>query len=238
MDARGHELNKSERRALVGLVVVAAAVSGIGPVDRYTWGLEVAIVVGVGALLAWLRPPVTRGLARLLMAYALVMLVGAHYTYGEAPPGEWLAGWLGLERNPYDRVGHLLQGLVPASAVLVLGPRLGAMGPGRRLRVLALAAGLGTVALFEGLELVFAGLAPAGADFVQAQGDPHDTAWDVAFAAVGSLLALGLPWGGRAGAAGPGPAGVSAPLAGRPELQPAGSLEGEPAGRLSQERKL
>ncbi|MDF1798412.1 MAG: DUF2238 domain-containing protein [Planctomycetota bacterium] len=211
MDASGHELGRIERQALIGLVMVAAVASGIAPVDRYTWGLELAIVVAVGAGLAWLRPPVTRGLAWLLVTYALVMLVGAHYTYGQAPPGDWLAGWLGLERNPYDRVGHVFQGLVPAYAVLVLAPGAGpdadlagaeAAGEGGLWRallrlqpgVVALAAALGTVALFEGLELVFAALAPAGADFVQAQGDPNDTAWDVAFAAGGSLLAVVPSW--------------------------------------------
>ena len=172
-------------RTCLLLVAGGVVLSGASPVDRYTWALEVAIVVGVALLLVALRRRFvpSRGLRLLLLAYAAVMLVGAHWTYGHAPPGEWARELLDLERNPYDRFGHVLQGLVP---VLVarewLGPRA---RPG-----LLLAAGLAPVLLFELLEPLAAALAPAGVDFVQAQGDPRDTLWDVVCAGAGVSVGL------------------------------------------------
>ena len=52
-----------------------------------------------------------------VMSFAIVLIVGAHYTYAEVPAGAWVAEWLGQTRNPYDRLGHLMQGVVPALMV-------------------------------------------------------------------------------------------------------------------------
>src|SRR2546428_13376181 len=41
-------------------------------------------------------------------------MVGGHYTYAEVPVGFWLRDALGLARNHYDRLGHFMQGFVPA----------------------------------------------------------------------------------------------------------------------------
>jgi len=41
-------------------------------------------------------------------------MVGAKYTYAEVPLFDWISEFFGWERNNYDKVGHLMQGFVPA----------------------------------------------------------------------------------------------------------------------------
>jgi putative membrane protein len=50
----------------------------------------------------------------LIALHALILIVGGAYTYARVPLGYWLQDWLGLARNPYDRIGHLMQGITPA----------------------------------------------------------------------------------------------------------------------------
>jgi putative membrane protein len=48
--------------------------------------------------------------------HAIVLIVGGSYTYARVPLGFHLQEWLDLERNPYDRFGHFMQGFVRALA--------------------------------------------------------------------------------------------------------------------------
>ena len=41
-------------------------------------------------------------------------MVGAKYTYAEVPLFDWISEMFGWERNNYDKVGHFMQGFVPA----------------------------------------------------------------------------------------------------------------------------
>ncbi|SQI27747.1 Inner membrane protein yjdF [Salmonella enterica subsp. arizonae] len=43
-------------------------------------------------------------------------MVGGMYTYAKVPIGFEVQEWLELSRNPYDKLGHFFQGLVPALA--------------------------------------------------------------------------------------------------------------------------
>lgn len=116
--------------------------------------------------------------AWLLWVYAFVMLVGAHWTYGQAPPGEWLQGVLNLQRNPWDRIGHLFQGALPALA----------MFEWRGNRLHAFLAGLSTCLFFEAAEHIATFFTQG--DFIQAQGDRFDSLNDLLFAAIGSIAAV------------------------------------------------
>ena len=109
-------------------------VSGIGPHDRFTWLLEVLpVIIAVPVLLATYRTfPLTPLLYRLLLLHGLILMLGGRYTYAEVPLGFWLQDLLDLSRNPYDRIGHLAQGFIPAilarEILLRLSPLPGAAG--------------------------------------------------------------------------------------------------------------
>lgn len=105
--------------ALAVAVTAALVVSRFGAADPTTWLLEtVWVMAGLPLIILFHnRFPLSGLLCGLLAAHALVLIVGGHYTYAEVPVGDWVRDWLGWERNPYDRFGHLMQGFVPAILV-------------------------------------------------------------------------------------------------------------------------
>jgi putative membrane protein len=177
--------------ALLGLVLAILVVSGIAPHDRLTWWLEVApVLVAVPILVATRRRfPLPPLLYVLVAIHAAVLCLGGHYTYAEVPLGFWMRDALGLARNPYDRLGHLLQGFVPALVVRELLVRTSPLRPGKWLAVLGTGVVLSLSAIYEFVEWWTALLLGQGADaFLGMQGDPWDTQWDMFMCLVGAIL--------------------------------------------------
>ena len=182
-----------ERFGLLALVMGALVLSGITPRDRLTWLLEVVWVIAAIPLIAanWSRFPLTRLLCWLLAAHALVLVHGGAYTYAETPGGFWLRDAFGFERNPWDRVGHWMQGFVPAILARELLLRLTPLGRGGWLVYLVLAACLSFSAFFELIEWWAALVYGADADaFLATQGDVWDTQWDMALCLAGAIVSL------------------------------------------------
>lgn len=179
--------------ALALLVLAALAVSGRAPYDRGTWWLEVAPVLLALPLLAatWRRHPLTDLLYLLIAAHALVLILGSAYTYARVPLGFWLQDAFQLGRNPYDKIGHLMQGFVPAMVAREILLR-GAYVSGRRM--LGFICVCIALAISAGYELIEWGVALAlgqGADeFLGTQGDPWDTQSDMFCALIGAVVAL------------------------------------------------
>lgn len=178
---------------LLGLVLVALVVSGIRPYDRGTWLLEVLPVLVVIPVLLFTRRsyPLTTLLYVLVCAHSLVLILGGAYTYARVPLGFALQDLLGFERNPYDRIGHLMQGFVPAIAVREILVR------GRYVRTpsmrnfITVCIVLAISACYEFVEWGVALLFGQGAEeFLGTQGDPWDTQWDMFLAMIGAVCAL------------------------------------------------
>ncbi|MFC5592655.1 DUF2238 domain-containing protein [Lysobacter niastensis] len=188
--------SRHEAWLLLAIVIAALIASGIAPKDRLTWFMEVVWVIAALPLvvLAWRRFPLTRLLCWLLAAHALVLIYGGAYTYSETPLGFWLRDTLGLMRNPWDRVGHFMQGFVPAILARELLLRLTPLQRGGWLVYLVLAAALSFSALFELIEWWAALFYGAQADaFLATQGDVWDTQWDMFLCLCGAALSL-LVW--------------------------------------------
>lgn len=174
---------------LIGLL----AISGFSPFDRGTWLMEVAPVLLVLPLLALSRRrfPLTTLLYSLIFLHACVLILGGAYTYARVPLGFHLQDWLHLERNPYDRIGHVFQGFVPVIAAreVLLRHRIVRRGP--MLVVLLLSVVLAVSACYELIEWGAAmALGAAADDFLGTQGDPWDTQWDMFMALLGAGIAL------------------------------------------------
>ena len=185
-----------ERKLLLAIAIAALIVSGIAPKDRLTWFLEVIwVIVAIPVIaLNWKRFPLTRLLCWLMVAHALVLIHGGTYTYAETPLGFWLRDVFGFERNPWDRVGHLMQGFVPAILARELLLRRTPLQRGGWLVYLVLAACLSFSAFFELIEWWSALIYGADADaFLATQGDVWDTQWDMFLCLVGAALSL-LLW--------------------------------------------
>ena len=183
------------REPLALLVVGAAALvaSGIAPHDRTTWVLEVApALIAAPVLLATARRfPLTPLAYRLIFVHALILMVGGHYTYAEVPAGFWVEDALALARNPYDRLGHLAQGFVPAIVVREVLIRRSPLRAGTWLTFLVLCVCLAISAAYELVEWGAAVIGGESADaFLGTQGDQWDTQWDMLTALVGAALSL------------------------------------------------
>lgn len=169
--------------------------SGIAPKDYPTWGLEVApAVIGFFVVVfTWNRFPLTPLVFWLVLAHAVVLMVGGHYTYAEVPLFDVLGEWFGWERNNYDKLGHFMQGFVPAMIARELLIRLEvAKSPAwRNFFVVCFALALS--AFYELLEWWVALLSEEAADaFLGTQGYVWDTQSDMGWALFGSITALVL----------------------------------------------
>tara|TARA_E500000305_G_C4003717_1_gene228733 strand:- start:794 stop:1435 length:642 start_codon:yes stop_codon:yes gene_type:complete len=174
------------------LVAIVCLWSYLDARDPLTWWMEAAPVLLVYPLLWAVRKRFrTTGLLTLLIAvHAVILLVGAHYTYAEVPLFDWVRDAFGFDRNHYDRVGHLAQGFIPAIAIRELLLRTSPLRPGRWLFAIILFSVLGVSATYELIEWLAAVLVGQGADaFLGTQGDPWDTQTDMALAGLGAILA-------------------------------------------------
>jgi len=186
------EASAVEPAVLLGLGGIALVVSGIAPHDRLTWLLEVApVLIAVPLLLITFRGfRLTPLLYRLIFLHALILVLGGHYSYAEVPPGFWVQDLFGLERNHYDRLGHLAQGFIPAILAREILLRRTLLRPGRWLFVLVTSVCLAFSAFYELLEWAAAVALDQSAEaFLGTQGDPWDTQWDMFLALVGAMVA-------------------------------------------------
>jgi putative membrane protein len=181
--------------ALAAIVAVALVVSGIAPTDRITWVMEVMPVVIAGAVIAatWTRFPLTTLLCILIAAHSVVLIVGGAYTYAHVPFGFWLQDLLGTARNPYDKIGHFMQGFVPAMAAREIFVRGGYVTGRRMTAFLCICVALAVSAVYELIEWWAALAMGQGADeFLGTQGDQWDTQSDMFMALIGSCTAMAL----------------------------------------------
>jgi putative membrane protein len=165
------------------------------PYETGTWFLEVVPALIAIAVLAATRSrfPLTRLAYWLILAHALVLMVGGHYTYARVPVGDWFAELLDLRRNHYDRLGHLMQGFVPAIVVREVLLRLTPLRRGAWLALLVLCVCLAISALYELIEWWVALLsAEAAESFLGTQGDLWDTQADMLFCLLGAMASLAL----------------------------------------------
>jgi putative membrane protein len=185
-------LVKREPLVLLGVGLAALAWSGLRPHDRFTWLLEVApILIGVPVLVATRRRfPLTPLAYRLIFVHALILMLGARYTYAEVPLGFWVRDALGLARNHYDRLGHFAQGFVPAILAREILLRKTPLRRGAWLFFLVTCVCLSISAVYEFIEWWTAvATGEAATAFLGTQGDPWDTQWDMFLALVGALTA-------------------------------------------------
>lgn len=188
-------------RSLRTSLLLAAAVvtggllvaSGWAPYDRTTWIMEVVPVMIVLPilLLTYRRFPLTSLLYFCIFVHATVLMLGGAYTYARVPLGFQLQELLHLDRNPYDKIGHFLQGFVPALAAREILIR-GRYVRGRSmLAFLVVCIILAISATYELIEWGAALVLGQGADeFLGTQGDPWDTQSDMFFALLGAISAI------------------------------------------------
>lgn len=167
--------------------------TGLSTADRLTWLMEVTpVIIIVPLLLAThARYPLTPLLYTLIFFHAIILMVGGLYTYAKVPIGFDVQEWFGLSRNPYDKLGHFFQGLVPALAAREILIRGGYVRGRKMVAFLVCCVALAISAVYELVEWAAALSLGQGADeFLGTQGDVWDTQSDMFCALLGALTTV------------------------------------------------
>jgi len=187
---------EDRNRLLLLLLVVnlaALVVSGWRPYDRVTWLLEVLPTLVALSILVLTRRtyPLSTLLYVLITLHAIVLAGGGAYSYARVPLGFWVQDAFGLGRNPYDKLGHFMQGFVPALIAREILLRGGYVRGRKMLAFICICIPLAISALYELIEWWTALALGQGADeFLGTQGDPWDTQSDMFCALIGAGAAV------------------------------------------------
>ena len=190
-DASGHDHRVP--LILLALLALIVLVSGLNPFDRLVWVVESLLVfaLAIGLIASYRNFRFSNLNYAWLLLFVALHLIGAHYTYVEAPPGLWLADWLQLERNYYDRMMHFAFGLLVAPPVAELLNRAAGLRPAW-CRWLTVAVVVALSSVYELIEAAVAILAdPAlGVPYLATQGDIWDAQKDIALALVAATISV------------------------------------------------
>jgi putative membrane protein len=187
--------DKNLHIALWSILAIILIWSAWNPADRFTWFLEVLPIFVISAVLLSIYRYFyfSRLVCCLMLVHAFFLAVGGHYTYADVPLFNWIRDSFHLARNHYDRVGHFMQGFVPALISREVLLRRGVLRKGLWLGFIVICICLAVSAMYELFEWQAAVWTGTKADaFLGSQGDPWDTQWDMALALIGASAAVWL----------------------------------------------
>lgn len=179
--------------AWLGIFLLVLAWSAWQPHDYPTWWLEVLPALMALILLAVTRHrfPLTPLAYWLILLHCVILMVGGHYTYAEVPLGDWLKELTGGQRNNYDKLGHFVQGFVPAVIVREVLIRNRVVARRGWLSLFVISICLAFSAFYELVEWWVALLSSEAAEsFLGTQGYIWDTQSDMLLALVGAAIAI------------------------------------------------
>jgi putative membrane protein len=167
--------------------------SAISPEDYFTWVLEVlpALIGLIVLALTYKKFKLTDLTYFLILVHCIILMVGGHYTYAKVPLFDWIKDFFNLSRNNYDKVGHFVQGFIPAIIAREVFVRKNVINIRAWLNFLVVCFCLALSAFYELIEWWVAELSGESAEsFLGTQGYIWDTQSDMALALIGSITAL------------------------------------------------
>lgn len=185
---------------VTAILVAASLVSAIGAdYPPNTW-LQVGPVILFALAVPWLnkRFPLTSTTWRCGVAFLLLHLFAARWTYSNVPYADWLASVgtdvaavQGSNRNMFDRLVHFAYGLLAVFPLIEMEVRWAglALRPARRVALLFVLASSAIYEIFEWTLAIW--MSPEAAEAYNGQqGDGFDAQKDMLLAFVGGLIAL------------------------------------------------
>lgn len=167
----------------------------INPLYREVWLVEnLILIVCVAYLLhSYKKYPFSNRAYWMIFIFCILQTIGAHYTYAEVPLGFWVADWLDIKRNHYDRLVHFAFGflvILPFKEVMIRKVVFST----RAIEVFTLVMlFIGISGSYEVVESWYAILYEqdkASDMFLGSQGDIWDAEKDMALAGLGAWLYL------------------------------------------------
>ncbi|HET6225427.1 MAG TPA: DUF2238 domain-containing protein [Bacteroidia bacterium] len=178
---------------LILLFLVGLVVSAIQPHDYFTLLLEIfpAIIGFFILILTFKKFSFTYLTYCLILLHCYILFIGGHYTYAEVPLFNWIRETCHQTRNNYDKVGHFIQGFVPAVIVRELFIRKQIVKRGAWLSVLTVCTCATISVFYEFLEWLVAILTGESSDaFLGTQGYVWDTQSDMLYACIGAICSI------------------------------------------------
>ena len=192
MSEKFFNLNKT---VWLGIFFSVLIWSAINPHDYPTWVLEVIpAIVGIIILaLSYKRFPLTTLLYVLILFHCVILMVGGHYTYAEVPLFDTIKEIFDGTRNNYDKLGHFVQGFVPAMIARELLIRFDVVNGKYWMQFIIVCICLAISAFYEMLEWAVAVMSETAAEsFLGTQGYVWDTQSDMGWALMGAIMALAI----------------------------------------------
>jgi len=179
--------------ALTVFFFVGLLISAVYPKDYFTWFLEVFPAVIAFAVLSgtYHRFRFTDLTYIFVLLNCYILFIGGHYTYAEVPLFNWIRDSLGQERNNFDKVGHFVQGFVPALFIREILVRNTVVARPAWLPGIVVCACVTVSVLYEFLEWFVSVATGEAADaFLGTQGYVWDTQSDMLFALIGASISM------------------------------------------------
>jgi putative membrane protein len=178
---------------LITLFFIGLIFSGIAPHDYFTWILEVfPAIIGFLILLFTFKQFKFSDLTySLILIHCYILFIGGHYTYAEVPLFNWIQDVFHQSRNNYDKVGHFVQGFVPALIAREIFIRHNIIKAGSWMSFLTVCVCITISVFYEFLEWFVAILSGQSAEsFLGTQGYVWDTQSDMLYAAIGAICMI------------------------------------------------
>jgi putative membrane protein len=180
---------------LLFIVLVVLIWSLIKPGEGYmVWLMEVlpSIIVIIFLISIYNKFRLTTLSYVIITLLVLLTFIGGHYSYSKVPFFNWIRDYFDLQRNHYDRFGHLLKGLMVIVVIEVL-LRKTTLLKSKTTNFIALCITLAIGAFYEIIEWASTTISKGGKatkDFLGMQGDIWDAQWDLFLLLLGSILAV------------------------------------------------
>ncbi|MDD3008630.1 MAG: DUF2238 domain-containing protein [Arcobacter sp.] len=167
--------------------------SVINPKDLFTWFLEVfPAIIGLFILfITYKKFQFTNMVYFLILIHSIILMIGGHYTYAEVPFFDYIKEVFNQDRNNYDKVGHIVQGFIPAMIAreIIIRNNIININVWRNFFIICFCLALSAFyELVEWWVAIFTN--EAANDFLGTQGYLWDTQSDMVWALFGSILAL------------------------------------------------
>lgn len=172
------------------------------PVSRFAWVLENVLLVCFLAvyLTSYRTVSWTTQSFVAVLAFLLLHVIGAHFTYSLVPYDELFESSFGVginqlfgwHRNQFDRLVHFAYGLLLSIPLYERLSRARCRFVGATTVMLVMSSSLVYEFIEWGAVLVLAG--DEGMAFLGAQGDPWDAHKDMFFAVLGSVITVTVLW--------------------------------------------
>lgn len=109
------ESKKRYIRILTILFIAVFIWSAIKPQDYFVWLLEISGVIFIISVYAFFHKKIqfTKTTSTWFFIAICLITIGAHYSFPNVPFFDNTRGLFGFERNNYDKLGHIVQGILP-----------------------------------------------------------------------------------------------------------------------------